>query len=256
MTLTYFAGITLLLETNNNVILDTKGGCFLKSTSQEKKKFEEERARRILLHFFPDEYTDTVLSESPDIISTDCRLGVEVTDSHSSAFREQLSRAGDSTGKTCGELTAINLRDIETERIVAQETSNGRYLAGFAMWGNQHLIQTSYKKKLKKLNSSHFTKCTSNQLFIFAWLSDEEDIFGEIKEVLSFSGSIDISSYVDRFDKVFIFAEPKLHMINVTLSEISTYTLSSGELTAISEDAFYSIFGTTRTQYNKRTPIF
>lgn len=48
-------------------------------SSQAKKKLEEERARRILLHLFPEEYVNTILAEAPDIITIDGKIGVEVT---------------------------------------------------------------------------------------------------------------------------------------------------------------------------------
>ena len=51
----------------------------VKVTSSQKKRFEEERARLILLQLYPERYRDAELQESPDIVCKTNSIGIEVT---------------------------------------------------------------------------------------------------------------------------------------------------------------------------------
>lgn len=73
-------------------------------THSQKNKFEEERARLLLIHLFGEKYRDSVLSESPDIVNHSMSIGVEVTSAMKAKIQEAMSRAGVITGKREEEL--------------------------------------------------------------------------------------------------------------------------------------------------------
>ena len=218
-----------------------------KPSSQEKKKFEEERARRILMYLFPDEYENTILSESPDIISFDKDIGVEVTNGLASHVQEALSRACDITGKTDGELTEINRRNIEMRGITAKPLS-GKYIAGVAIWGDQYDIEGAYKKKLIKLNTSHFTRCNKNNLFIIAMLMDDDELYSGINKIIA----LDKSLYNILFDNVYIFTQNYIIVINVATDNICKYSIRAEVLSQISESTFITIMGMSKNEYYKK----
>ena len=66
---------------------------------------------------------------------------------------------------------------IVTGRVLSFRTDSGVNMAGtWATWGSTFDHETILKKKCQKLNSSHFRVFGHNELFIFAWLIDQEEL--------------------------------------------------------------------------------
>jgi hypothetical protein len=222
----------------------------IKPTSQQKKKFEEERARRILKYLFPEKYSDTSLSESPDIITNDKRTGVEVTDSGTSKFSECLSRAGDISGKTHDELTAINKKNMSERKVTVTPVLDERYLAGFTLWGDTHQVKKAYEKKCNILNSKHFEICKENNLFITAWLIDDVELFTGIEEILKDAKKKTAENNIN-FDIVYIWTTTILIEIDMATHSIKQHTIPEKNIDSISHDAFYAVFDMTKEEYYK-----
>ena len=77
----------------------------VKYSGRQKTRFDEERARLILKELFPEKYSDSELSESPDIVCESNSIGIEVTSCRKPDHREKDSIVDTITGKRVNELT-------------------------------------------------------------------------------------------------------------------------------------------------------
>lgn len=224
----------------------------MKPSSQEKKKFVEERARQILFYQFPKLYQNSYLSESPDIQTADETVCVEVTNALTREFQASMSRIGNITEKEESPLAGMNQADRESNRVAAQLTSNGDYFASFGVWGDIHDIEHAYENKLKKLNSAHFQKCRTNNLFIYAWFIDDEDLFASIKTIQQLYR--EESAYSVHFHTVYLFTGSLLIEINLGSSQVLHHAISEEILNEISHRSFELIMGMSRDEYRRRNP--
>ena len=133
-----------------------------KYTSEEKHRFDEERARRILLLCFPEKYEQAILADSPDIIDEKMGIGVEVTDCINQDIQKGFAWASAISGKRYEELTEKSKKHILSGEVSAGEMSNGMMLAAFARWGKTHEPQRAYIAKTNKLNAPHFKRFAEN----------------------------------------------------------------------------------------------
>ncbi|NCB62052.1 MAG: hypothetical protein EOM52_00310 [Clostridia bacterium] len=223
-----------------------------KPTSLETHKFEEERARQVLMYCFPNKYSAAQLSESPDIIVPTLSIGVEVTESILQSVQQNMSRASDITGKQIDELSEVNRTNISTGRVVAQVAPNGQYVAAFAMWGNTHDLALAYIKKTRKLNADHFSVLGENNLFITSWMIDEAELSDGIQKILSYSANDTLADYPYHFDHIYICRENLLVTIAHKSQQVNAIQIPSTVMSEISETAFTEIFGMTREQYYSR----
>ncbi len=91
---------------------------------------------------------------------------------------------------------------------------NGKHLAGFAFWGNEHDIVSAYLNKLDKLNSTHFKRYKENNLFIFAWMIEKDDIEHEISKIVE-QNQRDHECISYKFDDIYIFTGDILYCITL-----------------------------------------
>lgn len=213
-------------------------------TQRQRKKFEEERARQILAYIHPEKYEKAILSESPDIVNVSDGIGVEVTNSMRSDIQESISRASKITGKTDDELTQIDRKNIELNRVHARKLPNDTYIAGtIAFWGDFFDFKKIYGQKLKKLNAIHFSRFQENNLFIFAWLIDDEEVARAIEY---FSCQEAPNEYEYNFDFVFIFCDDVLVEIELATRSVIRYPFSQQILREISRSAYTTITEETK----------
>lgn len=226
-----------------------------KLTSVEKKKFEEERARRILMLFFPEKYNESFLSDRPDIVNIKSRIGVEVTDSLLNSIQERMSKAGSTSGKYGKDLERYLQENIIKRKVGAYTLPDGQVLSGFTFWGSTHDLINAYAKKLESMNKEGFQLFEENNLFIYAWLSDEKII----REFIAYMQKDDRGESVARspvaadetrqFDLVYVFIEQKLVEIRLKDNLVTEFDMDSEELDRISSEAFEKITGTKHQEY-------
>lgn len=218
-----------------------------KISSQRKHKFEEERAKRVLMYCFPDRYQNAELSESPDIVVPDLSIGVEVTGSLRQFLQENFSLADNIAKKASTELSKCEKEAITEQRIFVSTLPNGQHFAGFTSWGDQHDLGTAYLKKLCKLNKHHFKRFEENNLFIFAWMIDEDELTRGISEIIH---SLDLPpEYKHSFDNIYICSETLLVHIRAKDRSVHHFYIPSEIMTSISEESFLKIIGMTRDEY-------
>lgn len=220
----------------------------MEPTSQERKRFEEERARRILLHIFPEKYAVTALSESPDIISIAKSIGVEVTSSQLSHLQKGVSSASSLPEKAENALARKNSNAIKDKKIASFPLKNGPFLAASILGGATHDLNTAYQRKLDKLNSRHFKKFHENNLFIYSWFIEAEALDDGLRKMAYTSKNL-ASSLID-FNMIYIFVERILHTICLKDFSIQTYCLDENTLDEIYDASFETIFGMTRREYD------
>lgn len=219
-----------------------------KPISKEKHKFEEERAREILAYVFPAKYTKSVLQESPDIYVPDLGIGIEVTDGIKTSIQENLSWVSDITGKTTEELSYWNIQHIQKQDVQVSVLPNGQHIASFAFWGNEYDIISAYQNKLDKLNKTHFKRYKENNLFIYVWMIEEDDIEHEITELVQQIQN-DNEFFICKFDYVYIFSGKNLFSITVKNKSVEKFPISSDVMNQISNGSFEKVLGMPRDQY-------
>ena len=215
--------------------------------SLQKKKFKEEQAKLILTYCFPNRYQSAELSESPDIVVPGLSIGIEVTECVHQGLQQNMSRAHNITGKTHKELSEIDKKNVMEQHVFVHELPNGTLIAGFTSWGNQHDLMASYSKKLKKLNEHHFKHYKENNLFIFAWLIDEDELTKGISEIIN-SLNLPIEHKYS-FDNIYIYKETSLVHICVKNQSVNYLHVPHEVMTNISEESFLKIMGMTRDEY-------
>lgn len=231
-----------------------------KLTSVEKKKFEEERARRILMLFFPEKYQESYLSDRPDIVNMKSGIGVEVTDSLSNSIQEKLSNGGSLSGGYGKDLERYDQENSERKGVNAHKRPNGQVLQGFTFWGSTHDLVNAYVKKLESMNKEGFQLFEENNLFIYAWLSEEEIIRDFIAYIQkdtkqeSMAGSQMEVDGARQFDLVYVFIDRKLLEIRLKDNQVTEFVMDSEELNRISNEAFEKITGTKHQAFYGDVP--
>lgn len=221
-----------------------------KINGQIRKKFEEGRARRILILAFPEKYSISELSERPDILAVKSNIGVEVTNCLKKEFHEHMTRAAAISGRFEHELTSVNRKNIDTKKVFVDALPTGQYLAGFTTWGDtQDLIET-FCKKTKSLNRQGFQLFNENNLFIYAGDYEEEPYLDFIEYLKKTAGTV--TDEPQKFDFVYIFYEEQLRCINLLSLEVLLIDIPKESLREISEASFLEIVGMTRDQYYGR----
>lgn len=218
-----------------------------KIKSSKRHKFEEERARRVLMYCFPEKYSSAQLSEAPDIVVPDLSIGVEVTESMVQPVQQNMSRAGSIVGKEIDKLSTIDKENIAKNRVIAQSTPNGQYIAGFAMLGNSHDLFSAYIRKIAKLNAKHFGVYRENNLFMLSWMIDKDELSGEIQKILLYSlGDI---GYTYNFNYIYICTEKQLITIDLKSQQVYIIQIPSSVMSEISEKSFTEVLEMTCKQY-------
>lgn len=221
-----------------------------KINSGQKHRFEEERARRILMYCIPVRYRNAELSESPDIIVPDLSIGTEVTECFRQTFQQNMSRARNITGKVNKELSGIDKKNIREQNVFVHRLPNGQLMAGVILWGDPHDLMVAYSKKLKKLNEHHFKHYEENDLFIFAWLIEEDELAKGVSEIIY---SLNLpTEYKYSFDNIYIYKETLLVHICAKNQSVNHLCVPSEVMTSISEESFLKIMGVTRDEYYLR----
>ncbi len=221
-------------------------------TSLEIHKFEEERARRLLIYCFPDKYSTAQLSESPDIIVPSLSIGVEVTASMRQEIQQNLSIIRDITGKQTDELSKLSKKLIESGWINALQGQDDRWMATFTEWGNMHDLVLAYEKKTEKLNDGHFNVFNENNLFIFAWMIDNVELEEQILGILQHSTDESFKKLQHHFNNIYVFVEDSLFTVVPEGHLILSNPISADVMTETSEQSFIKVFGMSRKQYNSK----
>jgi len=232
----------------------------VKISSEKRKKFDEERARQILAFFFPDKYSDSFLSERPDIVNKKLGIGVEVTNSQNPYIHEGLSRASSITGKREEELSWIDKENIRKQNIFVDILPEGQFLAGMTFWGSTDDFMNIFDKKTKSLNNAGFQIFKSNNLFIFAWMVDKEEIsefISTLKLRLNASNQLKEMNNQNKveslnFDFVYVFNEHTLQEICLSDITVYEYFMDEQAMTVISENSFEKIIGKKRKEFYNR----
>ncbi len=215
------------------------------SNSIQKHKFEEERVRRILIYAMPEKYSNSKLSESPDIIVSNLSIGVEVTDCMLPSIQEKFSYIlRIASGKI-----KPNRKQIERNRdIQIHPTPIGEDLVSFHVWGNTSNLLGVYVKKLKKLNKSHFNTFQENNLFVTAWLIDEDELNNDLRAIINLK-TLDKEPLDIYFDNLYICTGKDLIMVSFAANSITKQKIPIEVLDKINEEAFTKIVGKNRNQY-------
>lgn len=211
-------------------------------TIRQKTQFDEERARRMLMYVHPEKYEDAVLADAPDIVCEKHNVGVEVTSGLRQDILQDLSRAGRISGKMDDELTKIDRENIEKGRVLSFRTDSGVNIAGtWATWGSTFGHETILKKKCQKLNSSHFRVFRHNELFIFAWLIDQEELDEALEYIAAGKWIAEDARYV--FDTIFIFDDKVLTEVVMDGMQIISHAIPGAVMHRISEESYKQVFG-------------
>lgn len=177
----------------------------VKYSGRQKTRFDEERARLILKELFPEKYSDSELSESPDIVCESNSIGIEVTSCRKPDHREKDSIVDTITGKRVNELTEKENGMILRKDVIAGPLSNGIMIAGYVMWGDEYDIIPILNKKLQKLRNK-YKSFESNELFVFAWMIDDDELEKMILDIYSINFKNEKG-----FDSIYICRENSLN---------------------------------------------
>jgi len=201
--------------------------------NRQKTRFEEERARLVLLHIKPDRYRGAVLSESPDIICEESGIGVEVTSCMAQLFRERESIATGICGKLEEDLTEKQLKPIRNQDIRIKQFVDGRLIVGFAMWGDPFDIAPVLNDKIQKLNST-YRYFDTNELFVFAWLSDDDDLSKMISQIKTINfgtskgfDSIYILREHDSSVEIYLIQKEEKYLFKMNLDDMNKISLKA-----------------------------
>ena len=207
----------------------------VKYTSRQKTRFDEERARLILKQLFPERYFGSELSESPDIVCEANSIGIEVTSCRKPDHREKDSIVGTITGKRMDELTEKEKGMILRKDVTARVFLNGMMIAGYAMWGDEYDIVPILNKKLKKLRNQ-YKMLDSNELFVFAWLIDDDELEKMVLDIYSINFKDE-----DGFDSIYICRDNSLNsnveVFKLTQSEQAFFLIERQAMNQISTKA-------------------
>ena len=211
-------------------------------TIRQRTQFDEERARRMLAYVYPQKYDDALLSDAPDIVCEKHSVGIEVTSGLREDILQSLSRAASITGKTDDELTKIDKVNIQKDRVLSFHTNSGVNIAGtWATWGSTFAHETILKKKCQKLNSPHFRVFDHNELFIFAWLIDQDELNEAIEYIAGGKWFAKNAGYV--FDTIYIFDDKVLTEVVVDGIQIISHVIPATIMRRISEESYNQVFG-------------
>ena len=138
----------------------------------------ERTALAILRYSYSGKYDNLKLSDKPDLIDNEVKsLGVEVTRSKKQFICKQRSLATEFLNRDICEITYLERCKLFNNDILLSDSKYGAQLC-FSFWNSDHQINTNFKKKLDKLNTSHhdWIKTEKIELFIFANDAYQEDI--------------------------------------------------------------------------------
>lgn len=216
----------------------------------KRKKITEEKARQILVTLFPDKYSNSELSESPDIIDSVHKIGVEVTSSLKSCIQQDLSRAVNICGKTEKELDKNDKTNIKEGRVITIVLPNGQYCAATnAHWGDEHDFETIYIKKIDKLNREHFNCFKENNLFIDSSLIDKDELELAIEY---FQKNCNKNDDKKQFDYIYIFVEYAIFEIDMHTGDYKQYDIAHSDLKKFSNNAFEKIMGMSLDEFKEK----
>ena len=207
---------------------------------QQRIRFDEERARRMLLHIYPQKYADAELADAPDIVCPSSEIGVEVTSGLREDIQQNIARAASITGKTTDELTKNDKANIEKKRILHFQTAKGLHVAGtWATWGSTFSHEKILIRKAINLNKSHYRLFEQNELFVFAWLIDSD----ELQEALDYiAGRRWLEASMSRsFDTIYIFDGTVLTEVNVSNMQVTRHPIPNEIMKQISKESYETV---------------
>lgn len=209
-------------------------------TIRQRTQFDEERARKMLAYVYPEKYGDAVLSDAPDIVCERFGIGIEVTSGLRQDILQDISRAACISGKMDDELTKIDRVNIEKDRVLSLHTDSGMNIAAtWATWGSTFDHETILQKKCCKLNKPHFRVFNRNELFIFAWLIDQDELNEAIEYIASRKW---IAEDTKRgFDTIYIFDDKVLTEVVVNGMHVAKHMIPNSIMHQISEEAYQTI---------------
>lgn len=215
-----------------------------KPDSYLKKRFEEERARLLLINLFFEDYNDSVLNESPDIISKNNEIGTEVVNATKEDIQEKLSHSLSIIGKNINELNDYEKENIDKGEIECISKIGKKICASSfpAYWGSDFDFNKTIIKKLKKSNEKNFNKRIHNRLFVYAWMLDEMDI--KYEHVFEEIESVIYEKFETIFETIYIFSGAFVIVYDANKHSFNTINISKELVREISSQAKCNIFGT------------
>ena len=206
------------------------------------QRYEEERARLVLLNTIFNEYYDSFLSESPDIVSYDRKIGTEVVDAKKEKLKELEAHTDSIVGKDKSELTKNDVKNIESGEVEVSLIINNKIAAAGppAYWGGDFDFTKCITKKLQLLNTENFNKYQENRLFIFAWMLDRSDII--VDRTYEEISNIEYKNYEIVFDVIYIFTGSMLIEFKIKDNQYSEIQITHEKVKKISKDAYENIF--------------
>lgn len=181
-----------------------------KDSPQYEKLTRENRARRLLIYLFPLKYSDTRLSDRPDIVSPD--VGCEVTNSLIAPIFEITSHE---PSLFDGDFYPIKDKVIEMIQESGKDIPTDEGI---------HEYERIYLQKLKNLNSGGYQLFPENNLFIFSWLYDEKSVM-EFLELIE----EEEKEYKYTFDYIYLYFDRVLMEINTKIGEYRIFPLEIKE---------------------------
>ena len=200
-----------------------------------RKKFDEERARLILAQIFPEELTDTVLSDRPDIQTKDGRIGIEVTDATLRPVRQNLAMVSRITGKTRDQLNRHETAYLGQDHVNDSDWQ-GMTLPGFALWGPTVDYAAAYQKKVESMQKEGYGSFEKNGLFIYSMIGAEDS------EVQAFIQQVQ-SDEANPYDLMLLCFEHSLKAIQYKPAEVRDYPLTAELWHSVNHAAFLTAVG-------------
>ncbi|MBR6571834.1 MAG: hypothetical protein IKK75_15410 [Clostridia bacterium] len=193
----------------------------MKAKHHLSKEYYERLAKLLLENALPDTYSNLIMLDRPDLLSTEQDEGIEVV-------RSLLLNEGEAEGRFKRMVEKkpedIPPKDVEAFEMLGYKTlTSNEVICGYtsisASWISIEPIQKNYIKKINKL--PHYCLHSVNSLFIFAPLFNYYDC----NDILEFFLWVEKTnnSYSLKYDKVFVYDEPNFHLYDSKRSSICSY---------------------------------
>lgn len=182
-----------------------------------KLDYHECYAKIVLEELFPDQFTNLVLSDKPDLQDTQSNIGIEVTIAENSKTLE----AENLYSKLPYVDEYIKIKNIERIKQCGATYENGILSSS----GNDdfRLINQAINKKIKKLQEAEYHVLDEYQLFVFSSIFANDVM---LKDELNYLLEREI---VDYFKKIYILVPGALFCFNLMLRTYKVLEITSNK---------------------------
>jgi hypothetical protein len=189
--------------------------------------YYEALARLTLLYLFPQKFSKALsLEDRPDLHDIPSDIGVEVTRALIKSAGEKIKITADSTADVAYINPLSRLSKIECE--LGQYSRKDYVYPLRQVWKSEAELNTSFIRKLNKMNAPEFSIFKENDLYIY---SPSIKIFNS-RELHRFIGKAAElqATYENRFDIVFINDFGNFFTCDLRLQEVREFELSPEKL--------------------------